>query len=446
MQQTRPSTIRRAAVAALAGLVLAAGITAPADAQERTRAEDADYVSAIDAAEAIVWDDAVITLAARHGLDVVNVAWEDTGRYDDSSVGPNISDVTIQVARPIPGTDEYTLSLMPVIRHPNFTDRTGDVPIGDFLLPVGNETGDDLRPVTLEEYLGNIGEYLSDGGGITPGLNLLAERDTHVLVSAQAAFLPVPEQGIAEFNPVIFNYQSYAANPAVLTIVVTSEGTSATIIDNERDGFSGGGSWGQRLFFNADGERASLTGERASDVRTDDDGNEPRDAEGLFADPTPTVEPSDSNVVMIIQVPLKHEPLYFEDYQYESDCFDCDYALESAAPSDVEDAVIGHGDVEGPFTELAGLQIERDPDFPVRVTVQYYKATASGEVSAADIDAIAADIDRVYDDADFVGSLVIDGLTGRPTEYNGNHTQPTGWWWAFFNRHPELLHLPELGD
>lgn len=70
---------------------------------------------------------------------------------------------------------------------------------------------------------------------MTPNLNLLAERDTHVLVSAQAAFLPVPQQGIAEFNPVIFNYQSYAANPAVLAIVVTAEGTSATIIDNERD-------------------------------------------------------------------------------------------------------------------------------------------------------------------------------------------------------------------
>jgi len=432
---------RRAVPAILVALLLIAGVSPSADARRQRHGDSIDdYIAAIDAAESIVWNEEVIRLAAEHGLDVVNVAWEDTGRYDDSSVGPNISDVTIQVARPIPGSEEHTLALMPVIRHPNFSDRTGDVPIGEFLVPVGNQSGDELRPITLEEYLGNIGDYLSDGGGVTPDLNLLADRDSHVLVSAQAAFLPVPQEGIAEFNPVIFNYQSYAANPAVLTIVATAEGTSATIIDNERDGFASGGSWGQRLFFNSDGMRASLTGERASDVEKGT--TDHRDAEGLFADddrPAPTAG-TDSNVVLIIQVPLKHEPMYFGGLDYEGDCAECDYALESAAPSsDVEDAVIGHGEVDGPFTELAGLQIERDPDFPVRVTVQYYKATATGQVDAADIESIAADIERVYDDADFVGSLVTDGLTGRPTEYDGDHTEPDGWWAAFFDRHPGLF-------
>ena len=432
----------------VAWTVLLTALAGTAVAQHDRNGEGLDaYLAAIDNTEAMVWDDSVIGLAARHGLDVVNVAWEDTGRYDNSSVGPNISDVTIQVAHPIPGTDEHTLALMPVIRHPNFTDQTGDVDIDKFYVPVGNEDGGDLRPVTLEEYLGNIGQYLSDEGGLMPDLSLLAERDSHVLVSAQAAFLPVPEQGIAEFNPVIFNYQSYPTNPAVLTIVVTSEGTSATIIDNERDGFSSGGSWGQRLFFNKNGERASLTGQRASDV-TDDEAADSAvpggDAEGLFADPAPIAQPAaDSNVVMIIQVPLKHEGFAFG--ALESDCFDCDYAMEAeAVASDVENAVIGHGAVEGPFTELDGLMIERDPNFPVRVTVQYYKATATGDVTAEDMGAIAADIERVYEDADYVGSLVTDGLVGRPTEYEGNHTQPTGWWGAFFDRYPEFA--PGLFD
>src|SRR5439155_14217083 len=62
--------------------------------------------------------------------------------------------------------------------------------------------------------------------------------------------------------PLLFNYQSYAGAPAVLAIVVTREGTSATIIDNQRDGFGAGAAWGQRLFFNQDGERASFTGTR----------------------------------------------------------------------------------------------------------------------------------------------------------------------------------------
>ena len=38
-------------------------------------------------------------LARRHGLDMVDLTWEDTGRYKGSSVGPNISDMTIQVQR-----------------------------------------------------------------------------------------------------------------------------------------------------------------------------------------------------------------------------------------------------------------------------------------------------------------------------------------------------------
>jgi hypothetical protein len=33
----------------------------------------------------------------RTGLQLLNVLWEDTGRWEGSSVGPNISDVTIEV-------------------------------------------------------------------------------------------------------------------------------------------------------------------------------------------------------------------------------------------------------------------------------------------------------------------------------------------------------------
>ena len=64
---------------------------------------------------------------------------------------------------------------------------------------------------------------------------LLARRDSHVLVSARAAFLPIRKDGKATFWPVIFNYQSYEKHPAVLTIMVTREGTSMTVIDNARD-------------------------------------------------------------------------------------------------------------------------------------------------------------------------------------------------------------------
>jgi hypothetical protein len=103
--------------------------------------------------------------------------------------------------------------------------------------------------------------------------------------------------------------------------------------------------------------------------------------------------------------------------------------------SNVEAAVIGHGKVEGPFTEVDGLAIARDPNFPIRVTVQFYKATSNGVVSSGDMQQIQRQIARVYADADFVGSLVTAGETGRPTEYSGSKQQPPGWWEDFWQRH-----------
>ena len=102
--------------------------------------------------------------------------------------------------------------------------------------------------------------------------------------------------------------------------------------------------------------------------------------------------------------------------------------------SDVEAAVIGHGEVEGPFTEIDGLAIERDDRFPIRVTVQFYKATSNGVVSEADLREIQRQIERVYADADYVGSLVTAGPTGRPTEYDGNKQEPSTWWRDFWGR------------
>ncbi|MGB3312504.1 MAG: hypothetical protein WBG32_17865 [Nodosilinea sp.] len=106
--------------------------------------------------------------------------------------------------------------------------------------------------------------------------------------------------------------------------------------------------------------------------------------------------------------------------------------MESRAPSDVEAAVIGHGAVEGPFTEIDNLAIERDPDYPIRVTVQFYKATSNGVVSEADMAEIREQIDRVYADADYVGSLVVDGPSDRPTEHDGPKDEPPDWWQRFW--------------
>ena len=399
-----------------------------------------DYRQVIEQTVGMTFDSAAQALARQYGLDILNVTWEDTGRYNNSTVGPNISDMTIQVQQQDPETKDYQLHLMPVIRYPNFTDTTADIPLEQFYVPVGNEKGDELRSVSLEELLGNLRLYLSEPDSWTSRQNsLLADRDTHVLVSAQACFLPVPQAGMAEFNPVLFNYQSYPEDPAVLTILATREGTSVTIIDNQRDGFDAGPTWGQRLFFNQNGERASLTGQRVSDFLATEQPN------GASADSaTPTDESAESdglNMVMLIQVPLKQKnPMRF-GFAEDAVMMAPSAVMESVAGqrSDVEAAVIGHGAVEGPFTEIDGLAIERDPDFPIRVTVQYYKATSNGVVSEADMQEIQAQIEKVYSEGDYVGSLVVDGLTGRPTEYDGPHEEPAGWWDEFWRRYEENM-------
>lgn len=370
--------------------------------------------------------------ARSFNLNILDITWEDTGRYKNSAVGPNISDMTIQVQQQDPRTGQYNLNLMPVIRRPNFADETADIPLDRFYLMVGNEKGNALKRVTLKEFLGNIRTYLNNPkswkGNKT---SLLADRDTHALVSAQACFLPIPQEEKAEFNPVLFNYQSYADNPAVLTILATREGTSVTVIDNKRDGFESGRTWGQRLFFNKNGERASLTGQRISDFKQESP-----------TPTTPTVQAAGEeglNMVLLIQVPLKQKerPRSYGAFDSVTMPMPAAAPMMRQAESNVEAAVIGHGKVEGPFTEIDNLEIERDPRFPVRVTVQFYKATSNGAVSMNDMREIHQQIARVYQDADYVGSLVVNGETSRPTEYEGSKIEPPGWWDDFWKRHEQ---------
>jgi hypothetical protein len=155
-------------------------------------------------------------------------------------------------------------------------------------------------------------------------------------------------------------------------------------------------------------------------------------------------------MVLIIQVPLRQK-VSLRDLL--PDVGAMAPGAEMAAKSDVEAAVIGHGEVEGPFTEIDGLAIQRDRDFPIRVTVQFYKATSDGFVSSADMQAIADQIDRVYEDGDYVGSLVVDGPSttlrpgpsDRPTEYDGPKDQPEGWWDAFWMRFEDNIGLDRDG-
>lgn len=429
--------------ATMAGLLVSAGVLTAYQSQDpdpeagigvpgvnttsRSKAAAArTYREAIRKTAEMTQDPEAQRLASSHGLNVMSLTWEDTGRFKGSSVGPNISDMTIQVL------EGGRTRCMPVIRFPNFSDKTCDLDPADFTVLVGNQrSSSPLRRVSLRDLLEEPTRYLSRPSSWKGNVrSLIADRDSKVLVSAQACFLPVPKQGKATFNPVLFNYQSRQNDPAVLTILATREGTSMTVIDNTRDAFSEGAAWGQRLFHNAAGQRASLTGQRLSDFNAGggDQTSGPSKGAGM-------------SMVMLIQVPLKQKQLVRGGFGGGG--FGGEMAAapamksRSRGQSDVEAAVIGHGDLEGPFTEIDNLAIERDPRFPVRVTVQFYKATSNGVVNAADMTAIKGEIDRVYSESDSVGSLVTEGRTGRITEYDGPKAQPHGWWADFWRRHYE---------
>lgn len=413
----------------ITAILLVIAIFAPITAWAKpSQIYDGSYSKIVEKTASMVYDPKAQEIVNKYGLRLLNLTWEDTGRYKESCVGPNISDMTIQVQVQDPKTKQYYLTCMPVIRYENYSDKTADIPIDKFFILVGNEKDKDLKKITLKEYLENVPRYLSDPySWESRNPSLLAERDSHVLISAQACFLPVPFKDKAEFNPVIFNYQSYKGDPAVLTILATREGTSVTVIDNVRDAFNAGQTWGQRLFYNQNGQRTPLTGERISDFNKNikiDDKNTSVSAN----------DESGLNMVLLIQVPLKQKNPMRYSYDSDAPTGNCEFS-KSEKDSNVEDAVIGHGKIEGPFTEIDNLAIERDPNFPIRVTVQYYKATTNGVISEKDIIDIRAQIEKTYSDTEYVGSLVVDGETNRPTEYNGNKVEPKNWWDVFWGHY-----------
>ena len=404
------------------------GIKDPSDSQEygRVIAKVANMVS----------DSDLSTRVRRRNLSLVNVTWEDTGRAQGSALGPNISDLTLQVRRRDP-SGRFESSIMPVIRPPNFTDRTGDVPSDRFFVRIGNEQGQNLRSVPLTDVLRNLKGFASKPDSILGDGNVFAARDTHFLVSAQAVFLPIPKSGKAQFNPVVFNYQSAPGSPAVLTILVTRQGTSMQVIENKPDEATAAG-WGQELYFDNNGKRAALTAERKSDVvqRIEAQG-------GPKTEDDKTALQKGADVLFLVQIPLKHAQLGRlggampggpggGGAMPSAPAAAAAPAPAAKAPmkkgasrsasadegSDVEQAVLGHGPNVGPFNEGHSLRIERDPKFPIRITVQFYKATSNGAVSDIDLDSISRSIGSVYEHADAVGSLVMpDGDPRRPTAW-----------------------------
>ncbi len=369
------------------------------------------------------YDSPAQKLAKEHGLSINTVTWQDTSRTVGSSWGDNITDMTISQELRDARTGKSETAEMPVLQlSDNLTDKTADIDLDKFMVTVGNATNGEPKQVSLRQILDKPWEYLSDAknwplkgeDGKAKGL-FAPGTDEQVLVSAQAGFLPITKEGgKATYTPTVYNYQSHndkekGAQPSVLTLMVTREGVTIDVMGKRKPGQEG--TYGERLFFNKAGQRAQLTAERASksDVKgptSSQGGDVASGADQL-------------NRVLVIQVPLIPEvprPKRSWGFGGLESMPMAASARSFNKASDIEDAVISAGPVEGPMDENLGKGWKRDGAKPIRVTVQLMKATSNGVATAEDMKSLKKELEGVYKDAARVGSLVFP---------NGKPPQPT---------------------
>lgn len=321
-----------------------------------------------------------------YGLDIVRVAWEDTARDEMSSGGKNICDMTLRLAK-----ENVNL---PVLRYPNFSDRTLDVDIDQFKLTVGNEVddGSPLHELSLAQYLRQH--------------ELLLPRDTKILTSVQYCFLPL-ESGECEFNVQLYNYQTQnEEDPAVLVIVASDEGTSSQTVKEDQT----------ILYFNNQGQAANYIAKRLKEVRKE---------EGKPVDGPMTLEEQARNTLVIYQVPLKqtgkkfvHDPLHPRSkvtatgIHYTERSLPMMLAAAAPDPMGADDAQLSVGKSHGKFPAVT-QKLVRDGRYPIRATIQFYGVTDTADLPPAVYKKINGLFEALY--AHWSGgSLVVDGES-RPT-------------------------------
>ncbi|OQS04591.1 hypothetical protein THRCLA_20842 [Thraustotheca clavata] len=339
--------------------------------------------STLDKVAKMVSDPNAIRYAKEHGLDIMNIAWEDCARYKNSCWGPCISDMTLVVQN----------TWMPVIRVPNFSDPIMSIPSSKITLTVGNQSPNQSTPlqkISLQEYLETIDQYTELENPM-----YVPDRDHQAVVSTQTCFLPI-EDDMVDFHVGLYNYQSTDVNPTVLVLVCNEAGTSAQII----------GSSTSTLYANDHGTKHTFVAERLSRDRA---------ARGVVeSSKEMTQEEEARNYIMIIQIPIRRpvQNMYQGRQlrcQYVEENSDSDYESDSdeSDGDDVEDAMVSLGEAKGPFpTFHQHRNVQRNPDFPIRVTIQFYKATSNGVISENTMQNIAHKMDQVKENATWWGSLV----------------------------------------
>ncbi len=340
------------------------------------------------------------SLLESYGLNMTTVSWEDTARSKNSCWGPNISDMTLY-------SNKRNCN---VIRRPNFADVTVDHSMDNFYVTVGNENNTSLKRIKLSEYLRSLKE-----------LKMEVKDDEKLLCSTQACILR-DESDETCFNVRLYNYQTTTENPAVLVIISTNQGTSAQILNaNTTD-----------VLFNKNGRAHDFVAERLK---------EERKRLGKNTDEPMTSEEKERNVIFVYQIPLvvpKREPVYTfmssvsfggsEDEDFGDYCLESQSQVVYLATSNstekkrtskgFDNAMlkVSRND-KGEFNGLRGKTLERDPNFPIRCTLQYYYLNDSDDTNIPEslVQTMSSQLNKFYDNSENKSSLVV-GNTDRPTE------------------------------
>jgi hypothetical protein len=144
-----------------------------------------------------------------------------------------------------------------------------------------------------------------------------------------------------------------------------------------------------------------------------------------------TQEEKQQNMVLVIQVPLvsRHFP-HFRHLMNKQQMEQCAPAIPFAAKANVEDAIIKIGSSEGRFSELDTETVERDTQWPIRVTLQFYKCTDDGFIDDEVVKQISDQLAESKKKAVYIGSSVVAPDSKRPTAYS----VPVWWdnWWLTY--------------
>ncbi|KAG9412001.1 hypothetical protein AC1031_017640 [Aphanomyces cochlioides] len=83
-------------------------------------------------------------------------------------------------------------------------------------------------------------------------------------------------------------------------------------------------------------------------------------------------------------------------------------AINMDMSANLEPAMVGLGASHGAFAKLSKYaDVERDPTFPIRVTLQFYQATSNGVVTEANMNDLADQMEKVKTNATWCRSLVV---------------------------------------